>query len=125
MPVNSISIPVVILEQVSPEGGLCLGDTVTYSCAVKARYQLVWRYTVNGLTDSYPIVFNDPVDGSVFNLGPFEVVLIEADQIGTTSSGDIRSTATSASGLTSAENGAVISCVGDYSLEITISFAGW
>ena len=122
--VNSISILLVTLEQTSPEGSLCLGDVVTYTCAVEASHQLVWRYTVNGDTKPHPFVFDDPVTGQVFNLGPFELVLKSTEPV-SSSAGNIMSTATVANGLSTAENGGVISCVGSTTPPgIMITFAG-
>ena len=95
---------------------------MTYSCAVEDSHQLVWRYTVNGNTKSYSFVFDDPVSGEVFKLGPFELVLTGTEPI-TTTTGNIMSTATSANGLTTAENGAMISCAGITS-PVIISFSG-
>ena len=90
------------LEQTSPEGGLCLADVVMYSCAVEDSHQLVWRYTANGNIQSRSFVFDDPVNGQVFNLGLFELVLTDTEPI-TTTTGIIMPTATSANGLTLAE----------------------
>ena len=72
------------LEQTSPEGSLCLGDVVMYSCAVEDSHQLVWIYTVNGNTQSCSFGFDDHVDGQVFNLGLFELVLADTEPITTT-----------------------------------------
>ena len=96
-----------------------------YSCAVETSYHLLWKYTLNGVTDSHPFVFNDPVTNAVINLGPLELALKSAVQKGS-SVGNIMSTATIANGLTTANNGTVISCasVENTSPEIIISLAG-
>ena len=121
--VNLFSLLSVTLEQTFPEGSLCLGDKVMYACTVEANHQLVWRYIANGVTKSHPFVFDDPVTSEVFILGPFELVLVSTEPV-SSSEGNIMSTATVADGLTTAQNGVGISCVGSKLLEITISFAG-
>ena len=96
---------------------------MVYSCMVQASHQLVWRYTdSSGSTVSNPFVFDDPVN-SKQNLGPLELQLTFTEQVDL-STGNIRSTATFASGLTAAEEGAVITCTGtNDSPDATISFA--
>ena len=94
-----------------------------YSCMVQASHSLLWRYTENGSTLSYSFVFNDPVT-SKHVLGPLEFELRSAEAT-SEFAGSIISTATFASGLTAAEEGAVIACVGNNnSPEMTITFAG-
>ena len=94
-----------------------------YSCVVQASHSLVWRYTENGNTLAYSFILDDPVT-SKHVLGPLELELRSAEAT-SEFAGNMISTATFASGLTAAEEGAVISCAGtNDSPEITISFAG-
>ena len=94
-----------------------------YSCMVQASDSLLWRYTENGSTLSQSFIFDNPVN-SKHVLGPLELELTFAEQV-SEFAGNIISTATLASGLTAAEEGAVISCAGNNnSSEIAISFAG-
>ena len=96
---------------------------MTYTCTVESSHQLLWRYTVNGNTTSDVFVFDDPINSKVLNLGPFELRLKDTNPI-SNFEGYIESTATSANGLTLAENGAEISCAGSPPLLKIISFAG-
>ena len=96
---------------------------MTFTCAIENLHQLVWRYTVNGETNSESFVFNDVPNDEVKNLGPLRLVLVSTKFEAGSTFGNITSTATIASGLTSDENGAVISCVGS-NPPIMISFAG-
>ena len=123
--VNLIKIISGTLKQTSPEGGLCLGDVVMYSCMVQASFSLVWMYTDSSGNTLQPYAF--PFDDSVNRkevLGPLELELTFAVPV-SASTGNITSTATFASGLTAADEGAVITCVGSNNLaDVTISFAG-
>ena len=98
---------------------------MVYSCVVEASHALVWTYTdSSGSTLSSDFVFDDPVNSKKV-LGPLELELTFTEQVGP-STGNIMSTATFASGLTAADEGAVILCTGnnDSPDAITISFAG-
>ena len=96
---------------------------MVYSCMVQTSHSLVWRYTENGSTLAYSFIVDDP-ETSKHVLGPLELELRSAEATNEFA-GNMISTATLASGLTAAEEGAVISCAGNNnSPEITITFTG-
>ena len=96
-----------------------------YSCRVQDAYALDWIYSGSGKDSNASISFSlhDSI-GSKITLGPLQLKLIHVEQV-TEFTASISSTATFASGLTTAEAGAIICCIGsDEFLGMTISFAG-
>ena len=93
-----------------------------YSCMVQDSGVLLWTYTSNGST--LPYIFSYDSVTTQYVLGPLELELTSVEET-SESVFDLISTATFASGLTAAEEGAVISCGFSNSTQgIAIFFAG-